>query len=269
MIMQSHKTKVQTIKSLKEFLDSKVKQYNTPHFIENDPISIPHSFTKKEDIEIMGFFAAIFAWGQRKTIINKAKELAHRMDNSPYDFIKNHKDQDLKSLIGFKHRTFNDSDLLYTIHFLKHHYARHNSLEDAFLSNDILEIKDALIHFHNYFFSLPDTLDRTKKHIPTPLRGSACKRINMYLRWMVRNDNKGVDFGLWKRLQPHQLICPLDLHVEKTARKINLLKREKADWIAAMELTDNLRKLDADDPVKYDFALFALSIEEKGIIDFE
>lgn len=259
--------KTEHIHNLKHFLDQKVEQYNTPSFIENDPICIPHAFSKKQDIEIMGFFAAIFAWGQRKTIINKSKELAERMDNSPHQFILNHQDQDLKFLLGFKHRTFNDTDLLYTVHFLREHYMKNESLEEAFVGAGVTDTESALIHFHNYFFSLPDAPQRTTKHIPTPRRGSACKRLNMYLRWMVRNDNKGVDFGIWNRLKPSQLICPFDLHVERTAHILNLLTRDKADWKAALELTQNLRLLDPHDPVKYDFALFGVSIEEKGIID--
>lgn len=259
--------KKEHIYNLKTFLDQKVEQYNVPTFIENDPICIPHSFQKKQDVEIMGFFAAIFAWGQRKTIINKSRELAQRLDNSPHDFILNHKDEDLKALLGFKHRTFNDTDLLYTIDFMKQHFLNYNSLEDAFIGNNVRDVESALTYFHNYFFSLPDAPKRTAKHIPTPKRGSACKRLNMYLRWMVRNDDKGVDFGLWKKLKPSQLICPFDLHVERTAHILNLLTRDKADWKAAIELTQNLSLLDVNDPVKYDFALFGVSIEEKAIID--
>lgn len=259
--------KKEHIYNLKTFLDQKVEQYNVPTFIENDPICIPHSFQKKQDVEIMGFFAAIFAWGQRKTIINKSRELAQRLENSPHDFILNHKDEDLKALLGFKHRTFNDTDLLYTIDFMKQHFLNYNSLEDAFIGNNVRDVESALTYFHNYFFSLPDAPKRTAKHIPTPKRGSACKRLNMYLRWMVRNDDKGVDFGLWKKLKPSQLICPFDLHVERTAHILNLLTRDKADWKAAIELTQNLSLLDVNDPVKYDFALFGVSIEEKAIID--
>lgn len=259
--------KRQRLLDLKFFLDQKVEQYNTPAFIENDPISIPHSYTKKQDIEIMGFFAAIFAWGQRKTIINKTKELAARMDNDPYNFICNHKHSDLKQLIGFKHRTYNDTDLLYTIHFMKHHFKQSETLEDAFISEQENDTEAALRHFHNYFFSLAEAPQRTKKHIPTPMRGSACKRLNMFLRWMVRKDNKGVDFGIWQKLSPAQLICPLDLHVERTAHKLKLLTRDKADWKAAIELTENLRIMDQQDPIKYDFALFAISIEEHGFIE--
>lgn len=261
--------KAEHIHNLKAFLDQKVEQYNTPNFIDNDPICIPHSFSKKQDKEIMGFFAAIFAWGQRKTIINKSKELAERLDNAPYDFIINHSDSDLKKLLGFKHRTFNDTDLLYSIHFMKQHYIKYNSLEAAFANESVTDVESALTHFHNYFFSLPDAPQRTSKHIPSPKRGSACKRLNMYLRWMVRDDNKGVDFGLWKKIKPAQLICPFDLHVERTAHILKLLTRDKADWKAAIELTQNLRLLDINDPVKYDFALFGVSIEEKGIINIK
>lgn len=254
------------ILQLKEFLDRKSDQYNNPGFIENDPISIPHSFSLKQDIEIMGFFAAIFAWGQRKTIINKCKELANRMDNSPYDFLMNHKESDLKGLLGFKHRTFNDTDLLYSIHFLKKHYLENDSLEGAFFPRSGMDVETALNHFQAYFFNDPDAPQRTLKHIPSPQRKSACKRLNMYLRWMVRKDDRGVDFGIWTKINPTDLICPLDLHVERTARKLNLLNRDKPDWKAAEELTGNLRILDKEDPVKYDFALFGISIEEKCII---
>lgn len=251
---------------LKSMLDSKVEQYNTVDFIKDDPICIPHLFSKKEDIEIMGFFAAIFAWGQRKTIINKCKELANRMDNSPYDFIKNHKDTDLTKLLGFKHRTFNDSDLLYCIDFMKRHYSMFESLEDAFFPTEDTNVEKALNHFQEYFFDSPNALQRTRKHIPSPRQKSACKRLNLYLRWMVRKDNNGVDFGLWEKAKPKDLIIPLDLHVERTAHKLGLLRRDKPDWTATMELTENLRILDINDPVKYDYALFGISVEEKNII---
>lgn len=251
---------------LKDFLDKKAEQYNTLDFIENDPICIPHSFSLRQDIEIMGFFASIFAWGQRKTIINKCRELIQRMDNAPYQFITQHKDEDLKQLFNFKHRTFNDTDLLYCIYFMKHHYSSHTSLETAFAFRDNTNAEEALNYFHNYFFSLPYAPQRTMKHIPAPTRKSACKRLNMYLRWMVRKDNIGVDFGVWSKIKPKDLICPLDLHVERTARKLNLLTRDKPDWVAAIELTKNLLLLDCQDPVKYDFALFGISIEEKCII---
>ncbi|MFV0535743.1 MAG: TIGR02757 family protein [Dysgonomonas sp.] len=252
---------------LKDFLDKKVEQYNTPDFIPNDPICIPHRFELKQDKEIMGFFAAIFAWGQRKTIINKCKELGDRMDNAPYDFIKGHSDNDLKKLLGFKHRTFNDTDLLYCVEFMKKHYSNYKSLEDAFFPTQNMNVESGLNHFRSYFFSHPDAPARTRKHIPSPAQKSACKRLNMYLRWMVRKDDKKVDFGIWTRTSPSQLICPLDLHVERTARKVGLLERDKPDWQAAIELTNNLRILDPEDPAKYDFALFGISIEEKCIIE--
>jgi len=252
---------------IKDLLDKKVEQYNTPAFIENDPICIPHSYTLKQEKEIMGFFASIFAWGQRKTIINKCRELSQRMDNTPFDFVKNHTDNDLKKLLGFKHRTFNDTDLLYCIDFMKRHYSRNNTLETAFFPSENIDVESALNHFQSCFFSSPDAPRRTRKHIPSPLQKSACKRLNMFLRWMVRSDGKGVDFGLWKNISPAALICPLDLHVERTARMLGLLERDKPDWRAAQELTANLRLLDKGDPVKYDFALFGISIEEKCIIE--
>jgi uncharacterized protein (TIGR02757 family) len=250
---------------LKEFLDAKVEQYNQPGFIANDPISIPHQFSKKQDIEIAGLFAAVLAWGQRITIINKTKELLSLMDNAPYDFMINHKEKDLKKLTEFKHRTFNTTDTLYFVEFLSWFYKAHDSLEYAFTgsSDKLDQVADGLIHFHHLFFSLEDAPHRTRKHISTPERKSACKRINMYLRWMVREDKRGVDFGLWKNISPALLICPFDLHVERVARKLKLVKRKQADWLTAMELTENLRKLDPIDPVKYDFALFGLGIEEK------
>lgn len=252
---------------LKNFLDKRADQYNTPEFIANDPISIPHSFSIKQDKEIIGFFAAIFAWGQRKTIINKCRELAERMDNSPYEFIIHHRDADLKKLLGFKHRTFNDTDLLYTVNFMRRHYTLYDSLEDAFFPKVDMSIEDSLIYFQQYFFDHPDAPSRTRKHIPSPKQKSACKRLNMYLRWMVRKDDRGVDFGLWQKARMKDLICPLDLHVERTARKLGLILRDKPDWQAAIELTENLKRFDPEDPAKYDFALFGISIEEKCLID--
>lgn len=252
--------------SIKDFLDEKVIQYNQPGFITLDPISIPHRFFKKQDIEISGFFAAILAWGQRKTIITKCLELFSLMDNAPHDFLLHHREEDLKSLLNFKHRTFNEVDTLYFIHFLSWYYRQHESLEDAFLIGQTGEtdsMESILTRFHEYFFSLPDFPSRTKKHIATPVRKAACKRINMYLRWMVRDDDKGVDFGLWKRIQPAQLICPCDLHVDRVARKLGLITRNQTDWQTALELTERLREFDPVDPVKYDFALFGLGVEEK------
>ena len=248
---------------LREFLEEKVDLYNQPSFIENDPISIPHMFTKKQDIEISGFWASILAWGQRKTIINKCQELFTMMDHSPHDFILHHSEGDLKTLEKFKHRTFNATDTLYFIHFLKTYYQEHNSLEDGFVQHASKpNVEEYLTNFHRTFFSLKDHPQRTKKHIPTPERKSACKRINMFLRWMVRKDNRGVDFGIWSNIDPSQLICPCDLHVDRVARKLRLIKRKGTDWLTAVELTNNLKKLDPEDPVKYDFALFGLGIIE-------
>ncbi|MGZ8551779.1 MAG: TIGR02757 family protein [Chitinophagaceae bacterium] len=248
--------------SLKDFLDKKVDEFNQPFFIQDDPICIPHLFTKKQDIEIAGFFAAVFAWGNRATIINKSKELLQRMDMQPHAFCLSHNQNGLKKLTGFKHRTFNDTDLLYFIEFFRFHYSRHNSLESAFtLHGDTIE--KMLAGFHQYFFSLEHVPNRTRKHIANPQRGSTCKRLNMFLRWMVRNDNKGVDFGIWKKITPAQLICPIDLHVARVAKRLNLLQRKQIDWLAATELTDYLRTLDELDPVKYDFALFGMGVIDK------
>lgn len=248
--------------SLTDFLNSKVDLYNQPSFIAADPISIPHLFSKKQDIEIAGFFAAVFAWGNRTTIIQKSKELMMLMNNSPYDFCMNHSAQDLKRLLLFRHRTFNTTDLLYFIAFFKFHYSKYQSLEPAFTMRG-KTVEEMLTGFHHYFFSLAAVPDRTKKHIATPERKSTCKRLNMFLRWMVRNDGQGVDFGLWGNISPSQLICPIDLHVARVAHRLNILKRKQTDWQAAMELTTFLRTLDKEDPVKYDFALFGLGVMEK------
>jgi uncharacterized protein (TIGR02757 family) len=261
-------------KELKDFLDKRVDLYNQPSFIKDDPICIPHLFSKKQDIEIAGFFAAIFAWGNRTTIINKAKELMLLMDNAPYDFCLNHSSKELKKLTNFKHRTFNATDLLYFITFFKFHYSKHKSLETAFTphpqpfsingeGSKTLIMEDILTGFHHYFFSLEHVPARTRKHIATPERKSSCKRLNMFLRWMVRQDNKGVDFGIWKSISPSQLICPIDVHVARVAKKLNILERKQTDWQAAIELTEYLRTLDKRDPVKYDFALFGLGVMEK------
>jgi uncharacterized protein (TIGR02757 family) len=247
---------------LKIFLDKKAEEYNQPSFIKSDPICIPHLFSKKQDIEIAGFFAAIFAWGNRTTIINKAKELMLLMDNAPHDFCLNHTTNNLKRLMNFKHRTFNATDLLYFIAFLKFHYSKHKSLEIAFTKHGNT-VEKMLVGFHHYFFSLEYVPARTRKHIATPERKSSCKRLNMFLRWMVRQDDKGVDFGIWKSISPSQLICPIDVHVARVAKKLNILERKQTDWQAAVELTEYLRTLDKNDPVKYDFALFGLGVMEK------
>lgn len=248
---------------LKSFLDEKVELYNQPSFIPEDPISIPHQFSKKQDIEIAGLFAATLAWGQRKTIINKCNELMNIMDHAPHDFILNHKENELKRFLDFKHRTFNPTDTLFFIDFLKSHYSKNESLETAFTGGTTGDMESYLSNFHNTLFAYPDAPDRTRKHVATPTRKSACKRLNMFLRWMVRKDNKGVDFGIWEEIKPNQLICPLDVHVERVAKRLGLLQRKQTDWKAALELSENLRELDSKDPVKYDFALFGIGVMEK------
>jgi uncharacterized protein (TIGR02757 family) len=248
-----------------EFLNKKVDEYNQPFFIDSDPISIPHLFSLQQDIEIAGFFAAIFSWGNRATIIKKTKDLMERMDMSPYEFCVESCSAKLKKLKGFKHRTFNGDDLLYFVEFFHHHYRGSDTLESAFakrMKRGDRTIENALNGFREYFFSLPH-LKRTEKHISSPMQKSTCKRLNMYLRWMVRRDAKGVDFGAWKKISPAQLVCPVDVHVARVARRVGLLKRKQTDWLAAIELTNNLRKLDQYDPGKYDFALFGLGALEK------
>lgn len=249
-----------------DFLNQKLKEFNQPAFIKDDPISVPHAFSKKQDREIAGFFAAIFAWGNRRTIINKATELMELMQQAPHDFILHHSRKDLEKLLQFKHRTFNATDLLYFIEFFHAHYSKNDSLETAFtrsLNSKDETIENALRGFYEYFFSLEHVPRRTLKHIATPARHAACKRLNMFLRWMVRKDNSGVDFGLWKNIRTSQLIVPLDLHVARVAKHFGLLQRKQTDWQAAKELTHTLKTFDPDDPVKYDFALFALGVLEK------
>lgn len=249
---------------LKKLLDMKVDYYNQPSFIPNDPVCIPHLFTKKQDIEIAAFFASIFAWGNRTTIINKSKELMQLMDMQPHEFCLSSDQKRLKRLIGFKHRTFTADDLFYFVHFFHQHYSKHNSLETAFFPNTGMTAEEGLNHFKNYFFSF-EHLKRTEKHISSPQQKSSCKRLNMFFRWMVRKDNCGVDFGIWNNLSPSQLICPLDVHVSRVARQLRLLKRKQDDWEAALELTAHLRNLDEQDPVKYDFALFSMGILENKL----
>lgn len=289
--------------AIKELLDQKVEEFNRPEFIELDPILIPHGFHLKQDKEISGFFAAMLAWGQRKTIINKCRELMDRMDGAPYAFVREASEGDLKRLLGFKHRTFNDTDLLYFVEFLRKHYASFDSLEDAFLIGwharpfradfatagvdsdwqlsksaspvcfagelerseaadgaGLFTMDTALTGFREYFFSLPDFPLRTRKHISSPAQKSTCKRLNMYLRWMVRRDMNGVDFGLWRRLSPAALIIPYDVHVDRVARSLGLVDRRQRDWRTAVELTETLRQFDPKDPVKYDFALFGMGV---------
>ncbi len=250
-------------KTLRGFLEEKAAVYNCPAFIENDPISIPHRYARKQDIEISGLIAAVLAWGQRKTIINKCTEFFALMDHAPYDFVLHHQENDLKPFEYFKHRTFNGTDALYFIEFFHRYYQQHASLEEAFtlgMDTRSQDTTQGLIHFHRLFFSLPDAPLRTRKHIATPERNSACKRINMFLRWMVRQDDCGVDFGLWRGIRPDQLICPCDLHVDRVARALGLITRKPTDWQTALELTARLKEFDPNDPVKYDFALFGLGV---------
>jgi uncharacterized protein (TIGR02757 family) len=248
---------------LKEFLDEKVSQYNTLAFIDSDPISIPHRFNLKEDIEISGFLASTIAWGNRTMIIKNASKLLGLMGNSPYDFIMNHDEQDLDRFNGFVHRTFNETDLVYFIKSIKNIYVNYGGLENVFAQSATPCSTQLAIHeFKKVFFSLPHPA-RTSKHVSDPEKGSAAKKINMYLRWMVRSDNKGVDFGIWKGISPHQLSCPLDVHSGRVARKLGLLSRNQNDSKALEELDFNLRQMDNDDPVKYDFALFGLGVFEK------
>jgi uncharacterized protein (TIGR02757 family) len=247
---------------LKEFLDAKVDQYNHPRFIESDPIQIPHQFIKKEDVEIAGFLTATIAWGNRKSIINNAKYMMELLDDAPHDFVMNHQKADLEKLQPFVHRTFNGKDFIQFVTSLKHIYKNHGGLESVFFKNgDKASLQNSISKFKTTFFEI-EHLPRTQKHISDPTKNSAAKRINMFLRWMVRADNVGVDFGIWKNLSPSQLSCPLDVHSGNVARKLGLLSRKQNDGKALLELDSTLRKLDPKDPVKYDFALFGLGVFE-------
>lgn len=247
---------------LKEFLNDKVEQYNNPKFIESDPIQIPHQFSLKEDIEIAGFLTATIAWGNRKSIINNANRMMDFLDNSPFDFIINHNENDLEKLLPFVHRTFNGDDAIQFITCLQHVYKNHNGLEHVFAKHaEKLSLQKSISEFKTIFFEV-EHLQRTQKHVSDPLKNSAAKRINMFLRWMVRKDNAGVDFGIWKSISPSQLSCPLDVHSGNVARKLGLLTRKQNDAKALLELDTALRKLDKEDPVKYDFALFGLGVFE-------
>jgi uncharacterized protein (TIGR02757 family) len=259
-------------KNIIHLLNSKVEQYNHIDFIENDPISIPHQFSKKQDIEIAAFFAATLAWGNRKSIITSCKRLMNLMDNSPYEFVMNINDNTnwQKQIQSFVHRTFNDIDLEHFINFLHHHYKikQEQSLEIAFskwLQPNDVDTENALNEFYNYFFDkniFNNFQERTKKHIAAPSKKSACKRLNMFLRWMVRSDKNGVDFGLWKQIKSSQLIMPLDVHVVNVANHLGLMNTARTNWQTAVELTNKLKQFDANDPVKYDYALFSLGVVE-------
>lgn len=247
---------------LKDFLDSKVEQYNNLNFIDSDPVQIPHKFNTKEDIEIAGFLSATIAWGNRKSIINNANKMMHLLEQSPYDFVINHTDSDLEKLTTFVHRTFNGTDFITFIKGLQHIYKTYGGLEAIFAKHAEKDsLQQAIHHFKYYFFEI-EHLQRTQKHISDPLKNSAAKRINMFLRWMVRKDNAGVDFGIWNTISPASLSCPLDVHSGNVARKLGLLKRKQNDGKALLELDAALRALDNTDPVKYDFALFGLGVFE-------
>lgn len=246
-------------KALKELLEQKTEQYNQPNFIENDPIQIPHLFSKKEDIEIIGFLTSIIAWGKRTSIIKNANKLIALLDSSPHEFILNFRPKDLKRCEGFVHRTFNSTDLIYFLYSLQNIYRKHGGLEKVFSINANETAFDAINQFRKVFFKLEHP-QRTGKHISNPLKNSSAKRLNMFLRWMVRKDNKGVDFGIWNSLSPSQLYLPLDVHTGNVGRKLTLLSRKQNDWKAVEELTSALRKFDPKDPVKYDFALFGMGV---------
>lgn len=253
-----------TFSERKSFLDEKADFYNNPTFIESDPIQIPHLFERKEDIEIAAFLTATIAWGNRKSIINNARKMMDLLENAPFDFVMNHRDKDLRLVENFVHRTFNGQDFVCFIQNLQYVYQNCGGLEVVFKKYADKETLQSGIHqFKKVFFEKNTDLIRTKKHVSDPLNGSAAKRINMFLRWMVRNDRKGVDLGIWKSLSPAQLSCPLDVHSGNVARKLGLLTRKQNDAKAVTELDRMLRKMDASDPVKYDFALFGLGVFER------
>lgn len=243
---------------VRNLLEDKYNEINKANFIVDDPISVPKAYGKIQDIEITAFWTSMLAWGQRKTIINKSLELFELMDNDPHTFICQHEEKDRKRFANFKHRTFQYTDTLYFLEFLQWYYRKHASMEDFFIQYD--DTASALEAFHDLFFSLPDAPSRTRKHVATPARKSSCKRLNMFLRWMVRKDAAGVDFGIWQRMSPSKLMIPLDVHVGRVARKLGLLKRKQRDWLAVEELTKRLRRFDSEDPVKYDYALYGMGV---------
>lgn len=252
------------LKAVTEFLEEKAEYYNNPAFIDDDPIALPHAFHKPQDIEIIGLFAALMAWGQRKTILNKGYELIKRMDYEPYQFVKGHGPGDLEVFDDFVHRTLLPEDVKALLGFLQQHYHIHSSLQALFLPHDEFSgplLEQGLINFHEQLSQYPYLPGRTLKHVATPAKKSACKRLNMFLRWMVRSDKQGVDFGIWQRIKPAELYCPLDVHVARVARHLGLLQRKQTDWFAVQELSRSLSTLDPEDPAKYDFALFGLGIE--------
>lgn len=255
--------KVKQSEELFDLLEAKYHLYNRSDFVEHDPISIPHQFSTKEDIEISGFLSATIAWGNRKMIINNAKRLMEIMGNSPYDFIMNHQEHNLEHLSHFVHRTFNSIDAVYFIKSLQNIYQNHDGLESVFAKHqEKSSLQKSISEAKKVFFEIEHP-QRTTKHFSDPMNGSAAKRINMFLRWMIRQDNCGVDFGIWKTISPSAVSCPLDVHSGNVARKLGLLTRKQNDAKALLELDTNLRKLDPNDPSKYDFALFGLGVFEK------
>lgn len=265
---KSSRSSKNNLAEVKALLDARVAYYNRPEFILTDPIAIPHSYKHLQDIEIAGFWTAILSWGLRKTILNKARELFALMDDAPYDFILHHHETDRKPFLDFRHRTFQATDTLYFLEFLQQYYQQHHSLEDAFLpaqtESGKSDMRQRLMHFHTIFFDHPYAPQRTRKHVPTPLRHAGCKRLNMFLRWMVRRDNCGVDFGLWRRIDASDLMIPLDVHVHRVATSLGLLTRSDTSWKAVEELTQVLRGFDPHDPVKYDFALFGIGFSTRS-----
>lgn len=254
---------MRTSQKLKNQLLVWAELYNQPKFIKDDPISIPHEYQSLQDKEISGFIAASLAWGQRTTIINSTRKILEKMDNAPYDFILNHKEKDLQKLEDCKHRTFNYTDLLYFIHFLKHHYQKNVSLETAFFPQKKMNVEQGLNHFYEYFFSLPEAPRRTQKHVAAPNKKSACKRLNMYLRWMVRKDHNGVDFGIWESISPSKLLIPLDVHVLNSIAELWNKTSIKANWKGVLEVSSAMKRILPEDPAKLDFALFGYSIEKR------
>ncbi|MDQ3142292.1 MAG: TIGR02757 family protein [Bacteroidota bacterium] len=262
MKILANRSKVSDVNSVNQILCYFADKYNHPSFIPDDPISIPHRFTKKQDVEIMGFWIAMLSWGNRKSIIQKGLELCKLFENEPYEFIMAHSENSLKRFTQFVHRTFNPIDTYYFISFFKHWYQDHESLEDAFvpeISYSEIHVERALFSFYQNFFSVEGLENRTRKHVARPGGSSRCKRINMFLRWMVRYDTCGVDFGIWKKINPSQLLMPLDLHVERTSRLLGLIKQKNLDWKAVLEITNCCKKYDPADPVRFDFALFGIS----------
>jgi len=266
---RSSKNSIASLSTVRDLLDERVLLYNQPDFIAQDPIAVPHMYTRLQDVEIAGFWTAMLSWGLRKTILSKSRELFSLMDNAPYEFILHHREKERQRFMAFRHRTFQPLDTLYFLEFFQQYYRQYDSLEDAFLlageSPGLRDVRKSLEAFHAAFFNHPYAPQRTRKHVSTPVANSACKRINMFLRWMVRNDDKGVDFGLWRRISPSVLMMPLDVHVQRVATKLGLLSGKTTGWKAVQELTTILRTFDPDDPVKYDFALFGMGVLEERI----